>query len=156
MNESIGVVFLVGAIGLSLLGIAGIVLSNHLFRMVLALAIAEAGANLLLILAGYRWDAVPPIVDAAYAGQPMVDPVPQAMVLTAIVIGVGVQALALSLVIRIRHRYGTLDMRQARHRMQQDIDRAAGVSPPRSAEGPVGERPLPAPAAIADSGGRHD
>jgi len=156
VNGAVGLVFFIGAIGLSAIGIAGLVLSNHLFRMVLALAIAEAGANLLLILAGYRWDAVAPIlVEGAVVG-PMVDPVPQAMVLTAIVIGVGVQALALTLVIRIRQRYGTLDMQEARRRMQADLDTAAGVIPARSQERPAGERPLPAPDAVVGTRGAHD
>jgi len=156
VNGAVGLVFFVGAIGLSAIGIAGLVLSNHLFRMVLALAIAEAGANLLLILAGYRWEAVAPIVVDSAATRPMVDPVPQAMVLTAIVIGVGVQALALTLVIRIRQRYGTLDMQEARRLMQADLDRATGAVPGRSLERPAGERPLPAPAAVAEAGVRHD
>ncbi|MCW5585057.1 MAG: NADH-quinone oxidoreductase subunit K [Chromatiales bacterium] len=156
MSAAIGLVFFIGAISLCVIGIAGIVLSRHLFRMVLALAIAEAGANLLLVLSGYRWDAVAPIVTGSLSGQAMVDPVPQAMVLTAIVIGVGVQALALSLVIRIRQRYGTLDMQEARQRMQDELDNDAGVTPPRSQERPAGERPIPAPAAVIDAGGRHD
>ena len=156
MSSAVGLVFFIGAIGLSAIGIAGLVLSNHLFRMVLALAIAEAGGNLLLVLAGYRWDAVAPIVVGSAATQPMVDPVPQAMVLTAIVIGVGVQALALTLAIRIRQRYGTLDMQEARRRMQAELDHGAGVVPPRSDERPAGERPLPAPMPIARPGGGHD
>jgi multisubunit Na+/H+ antiporter MnhC subunit len=156
MSDAVGPVFFVGAVGLSAIGIGGLVLSNHLFRMVLALAIAEAGANLMLILAGYRWDAVAPILDGTVADRPMVDPVPQAMVLTAIVIGVGVQALALTLVVRVRQRYGTLDMREARRRMQADLDAAAGVTPPRSQEGPAGERPLPAPSAVSGPGAGHD
>jgi multisubunit Na+/H+ antiporter MnhC subunit len=156
MNESIGVVMFVGAIGLALIGIAGMVLAGNLFRMVLALAIAEAGANLLLLLAGYRWDAVAPILTASTVGQPMVDPVPQAMVLTAIVIGVGVQALALSLVIRIKQRYGTLEMAVARRCMQHELDAAAGVEPSRSREQPAGKRPLAAPLAAGADGGGHD
>lgn len=156
MNSGVGLVFFIGAIGLSAIGIAGMVLSNHLFRMVLALAIAEAGANLLLILAGYRWDAVAPVLQPSTAPQAMVDPVPQAMVLTAIVIGVGVQALALTLIIRVRQRYGTLDMREARRLMQAELDSGAAVMPPRSQERPAGERPLPAPSAVVGTGGQHD
>lgn len=156
MNSGVGLVFFIGAIGLSAIGIAGMVLSNHLFRMVLALAIAEAGANLLLILAGYRWDAVAPVLLPSTAPQAMVDPVPQAMVLTAIVIGVGVQALALTLIIRVRQRYGTLDMREARRLMQAELDSSAAVMPPRSQERPAGERPLPAPSAVVGTGGQHD
>ena len=152
MTAAIGMVFFLGAIGLCVVGIGGIVLSRNLFRMVLALAIAEAGANLMLVLAGYRWEAVAPILDpAAAASLNMVDPVPQAMVLTAIVIGVGVQALALALVIRVKQRYGTLDMQIARQRMLDELDATAGITPASSQERPAGERPLPAPA-----GGGHD
>jgi len=40
----------------------------------------------------------------------MVDPVPQALVLTAIVIGFGVTAVALALVIRLYRHHGTLNI----------------------------------------------
>jgi multicomponent Na+:H+ antiporter subunit C len=154
VTGAVGILFLAGAIGLVLIGIAGMVLSRNLFRMVLALAIAEAGANLLLVLAGFRADAVAPIVTDAWSGQSMVDPVPQAMVLTAIVIGVGVQALALSLVIRVRQCYGSLDMDVVRRRMNDELDRAAGVEPVGSRERPAGERPLQAPGEVG--GVTHD
>ena len=156
MTIAVGWIFFGGAIGLCLIGIAGVVLSRHLFRMVLGLAIAEAGANLMLVLAGYRWDAVAPILSGALDARPMVDPVPQAMVLTAIVIGVGVQALALSLAIQVRRRYATLDMPTALERMRRELDRAAGVPPTRSQEQPAGERPLAAATAITDGGPGHD
>jgi multicomponent Na+:H+ antiporter subunit C len=44
----------------------------------------------------------------------MVDPIPQALVLTAIVIGLGVTALALALAIRVYGHYKTLDTRKIR------------------------------------------
>ena len=128
------------AIGLVVIGAVGMAVSRHGFRVVLALVIAESGANLLLVLAGFRWDALAPILDGA-AG-PMVDPVPQAMVLTAIVIGVGVQALALSLLIRVYRAYGTLDMAEIRRRMRADINHAAGLGPETGGDAPEGERPL--------------
>jgi multisubunit Na+/H+ antiporter MnhC subunit len=121
------------------------VLSNHMFRTVLSLAIAEAGANLLLVLAGYREGAAAPILLAGAPNAPMVDPVPQAMVLTAIVIGVGVQALAVALLLRVHRAYGTLDVRELRRRMELDMAEAAGIAPPGSQEAPAGERPLPTP-----------
>lgn len=146
MNELSAVLLYTGAIGLIAIGIAGVLLSHHLFRIVLALSIAEAGANLLLVLTGFRWNAAAPIIDGAVRTT-MVDPVPQAMVLTAIVIGAGVQALALALAVRLRQAYGTLDMREIRARMEQDIADAAEVAAPRSQQEPAGGRPLPAPAA---------
>jgi multisubunit Na+/H+ antiporter MnhC subunit len=143
------VVMYVGAFGLLVIGAAGMVLSNHLFRMVLALVIAEAGANLLLVLSGWRDGALAPILGAHAAGVPMVDPVPQVLVLTAIVIGVGVQALAVSVLLKIHRIYGTLDVRELRRHLELDICRDAGMAPEGSREAPAGERPLPPPIPVA-------
>ena len=68
MNELVTVLLYVGAIGLLAIGIAGVVLSCHLFRIVLALSIAESGGNLLLVLTGFRWDAAAPIIEGASQG----------------------------------------------------------------------------------------
>ena len=138
-------ILIVGGIGLVAIGAVGMAVSRHLLRLVLALAIAEAGANLLLVLAGYRWDAVAPILTGTVAAQPMVDPVPQALVLTAIVIGVGVQALAVALLIRVKEAYGTLDIRELKSSVEQDICGAAGIVPPESANAPGGSQPYPVP-----------
>ncbi|MEA3276247.1 MAG: sodium:proton antiporter [Pseudomonadota bacterium] len=147
---SLETVLYVGAIGLVAIGAVGLVMSNHLFRMVLALVIAEAGVNLLLVLAGFRGDAVAPILTGPEASAVMVDPVPQVLVLTAIVIGVGVQALAVGVLLRVYRAYGTLDVRELRLRMELDIAESAGIEPPGSQHAPAGERPLPPAGAPAE------
>ena len=133
----------VGAIGLVAIGGLGLVLSSHLFRMLLALGMAESGANLLLILTGYRPDATAPIIGYGPAGASMVDPLPQVLVLTAIVIGVGVQAMAVSMLVRVYRAYGTLDIRELRKRMELEISAVAGIPAPTSEQAPAGGRPLP-------------
>lgn len=120
------------AIGLAVIGAVGMATATHLVRILLALAILEGGANLLLLLAGYKADAVAPIFVAGVDSGLMVDPVPQAMVLTAIVIGVGIQALAMAVVLRVHKVYATLDIRMLYKKMEQDIDKAAGVPAPTS------------------------
>jgi multicomponent Na+:H+ antiporter subunit C len=50
------------AVGLVVIGVFGVVMSTHLLRMVLALSVAEAGGNLLVVLAGFRPDAIAPII----------------------------------------------------------------------------------------------
>ncbi|MCU7931732.1 MAG: sodium:proton antiporter [Candidatus Thiodiazotropha sp. (ex Codakia rugifera)] len=144
------------ALGLVSIGLAGLVLSRHSFRRVLALVIAEAGANLMLVLAGYRWDAVAPIVTTLGKQPQMVDPVPQAMVLTAIVIGVGIQALAVSILIRIHQRYHTLDRNEMAELMDAEIAATAGTARDVSQESPLGERPIPpiTGSAVQARGGR--
>ena len=126
-----------GAFGLMVIGIGGIVLSTHLVRIIFGVALLEAGANLLLLLATWRDGAAAPIIVAGRVPALMADPVPQALVLTAIVIGVGVLALALSLTLRVHRAYGTLDMRELRHRMEQAIAAEAGVALPVSQDAPT-------------------
>lgn len=141
-----------GAIGLIVIGAVGIVMGKHLFRIILALAIAEAGANLLLVVAGLKPDAVAPIISSGMIQGNMVDPVPQAMVLTSIVIGVGIQALALSLGIRVYKTYGTLNMAEIQARMATDIDSEAGVGADASQEKPAGLRPTELPEGVSAGG----
>jgi multicomponent Na+:H+ antiporter subunit C len=108
-----------GAIGLILLGIFAMVMYQHLIRIILGLMLLEAGVNLFLITIGFRANAVAPIlVDGQTAA--MVDPIPQALVLTAIVIGVGVQALALALVVKTYQAYGTLDSKELADKIAQE------------------------------------
>ena len=135
------IVLYTGAVSLLVIGLAGLVLGDNLVRLVLALVVAEAGVNLLLVLSGFRQGAVAPILLDGQASGPMVDPIPQALVLTAIVIGVGVQALALAMVLRVRRAYGTVRMSELRARLHSDLDEAAGLPPEPSREAPAVERP---------------
>lgn len=119
MNDPqlLGPVFHAGAIGLVLIGLAAMVLQRNLIRILLGLTLMEAGVNLFLVATGFRPGAVAPILTGQDPVTAMVDPVPQALILTAIVIGVGVLALALGLVIRVQHVYGTLDTRELAQRI---------------------------------------
>jgi len=130
-------IFYVAAVGLMLIGSAGIVLSSHLLRIIFGIALLETGANLLLLLATYREGAAAPIWVNGKFPLAMADPVPQALVLTAIVISVGILAVTLSLALRVHRAYGTLDIRDIRQRMEQDIADAAGIDMPGSSEAPL-------------------
>jgi len=127
-----------GAFGLVVIGVFGLLALNNAFRLLLALIILESGANLLLVLSGFREQGMAPIIlsTQAQAGI-MNDPVPQALVLTAIVIGVGVQALALTLILRVKQRYQTLDMRQIKALMEKDISEQHQVAHLSSYESPA-------------------
>ncbi len=100
------------AIGLILIGLYAVLMKKHLTKIVIGLSIIDAGINLLFIAIGYISNGTAPIyssqgIDLVKTGTPMVDPVPQALVLTAIVIGFGVTAVALSLVIRLYRHHNT-------------------------------------------------
>lgn len=132
----ISLVLYMAALGLMLIGIAGIVLPSHLVRIIFGIALLEAGANLLLLLASFKEDAAAPVMLETGFPPIMADPVPQALVLTAIVIGVGILALALILALRVQAAYGTLDMRRVRQRMERDIAEEAGIPMSSSSQAP--------------------
>lgn len=99
---------------LILVGLYGVIASRNTLKIVISLVIIEHGAHLLFILIGYRTGGGAPILDPdtkvqAFAAQ-AVDPLPQALVLTSIVIGLGVLALMVALCIRLYERYGTFDL----------------------------------------------
>ena len=76
----------------------------------------DYGVNLLLISVGYVPGGTAPIFTAGEitASSHFVDPIPQALTLTSIVIGACVTAMSLALVIRLDEQYGTLDTREIR------------------------------------------
>lgn len=88
LASAIGILFAVGVY---------LVLRSRTFPVVLGLTFLSYGVNLLLFVSGgVRLDA-PPIVDGRSA---MSDPLPQALVLTAIVISFGMTAFLLALAVR--------------------------------------------------------
>ena len=143
----------IAAFGLMLIGIGGIVISNHLMRIIFGIALLEAGANLLLLLSTYHEGASAPIIVDGSVPAMMADPVPQALVLTAIVIGVGILALALSLAIRVQRAYGTLDMREVRLKLEQEISDEAGIDMPSSSEKPADIAKVPLNSVVQQESG---
>lgn len=103
---------------LILTGFWGLLTRTNMIKMVVSLALAETGVQLVMIAIGFIHDRTAPILDAAvpklHAVEQVVDPVPQALVLTAIVIGVAVNALMLTFVIRIYQRKHSLSVKQDR------------------------------------------
>jgi len=95
------------------IGLYGMLYKRNLIKIIIGLDFVETGINLLIISIGYVKGGTAPIYSLArLKPSQMVDPLPQALVLTAIVIGVAILALALSLAVRLYHHYGTLDMRK--------------------------------------------
>jgi multicomponent Na+:H+ antiporter subunit C len=99
---------------LILIGFYGALTNHNLLRMIVAFSIADTGVNLVIISVGYMPGRTAPILDAtvtaAAAAARIIDPVPQALVLTAIVIGVGVTALMLAYALKLYEKKRTLDI----------------------------------------------
>jgi len=105
--------YYITSILLILIGLYAVLIKRNIIKMVIGLAILDSGIHLLLIAIGYvKLGTAPIFSNLKLTSQQMVDPVPQALVLTAIVIGLAVTAVALSLVIRIYREKNTLDVKK--------------------------------------------
>lgn len=99
---------------LILIGFYGALTNRNILRMIVSFTIADTGVNLVIVSIGYMHGRTAPILDATLqAGEALsriIDPVPQALVLTAIVIGVGVTALMLAYAYKLFEKKKRLDI----------------------------------------------
>lgn len=91
-------------------GLYGVLRKRNIIKMIVGLGIMEYAMNLFFVLLGYRFHGRAPIDANNQDILNMVDPLPQALVLTSIVIGLAVTALIISIAIRIYEKYGTFDI----------------------------------------------
>ncbi|MFH1415276.1 MAG: cation:proton antiporter subunit C [Elusimicrobiota bacterium] len=95
-------------------GLYGVVTKKNVVKIILSLIIMENALNLFILLIGYKAAGMAPIVirgmDIKEFAATAVDPLPQAMVLTSIVIGLSIVALMVAVAIRIYERFGTFDI----------------------------------------------
>ena len=95
---------------LFVIGLCGVIIQRSLIKIIIGICIMEYAINLFFVLIGYKEGGVAPIITKGENLSIFVDPLPQALVLTTIVIGLGTTALLVSIAIRIYHKYGTFDI----------------------------------------------
>jgi len=101
------------AIALLMLGLYGLLTQRNIIKIIISLNILEIGLNLFIISVGFVEGGLAPIFTAGNSNSSelsFVDPLPQALVLTAIVIGVGTTALGLALAKKIYQKHGTFNI----------------------------------------------
>lgn len=96
------------------IGIYCILRKRNLIKIIIGIIISEYAVHLFFALVGYRLEGRSPIFSSEESVLNMVDPLPQALVLTAIVIGLAVTAMTIAIAIRIYEKYGTFDITEIR------------------------------------------
>ena len=91
-----------------LLGLYGVLTKRNLIKMIMSLYVMNSGVILFFVSLAYVKGARAAIFQNG--NQLMVDPLPQAVMLTGIVIALVITALALALTLRIFEEYKTLDV----------------------------------------------
>lgn len=114
-------IILITGLLLIIIGFWAMLTRKHLIRIIIGFAIMDTGINIILVAIGYVKGKTAPIIDKAVtmaqgaeagiqAVDKVVDPVPSALVLTAIVIGLAVTALMLAYAIRMYKAGNSLDI----------------------------------------------
>ena len=113
-----GIAIYVLAFSVLLVGLYAVVAKKNLIKIIVGVLILDYAVNLVLVLVGYRTGGQPPILDKGQTGAQLaanaVDPLPQAMVLTSIVIGLGLTAMMVAMALRLYEKYGTFDTNRIR------------------------------------------
>ena len=87
-----------------------LMLRRRLAQLIIGLSLLSNGSNILILSAAGVTPGKPPLISKGVALDQFADPVPQSLILTAIVIGFGVLAFALVLAHRVHQSTGSDDI----------------------------------------------
>lgn len=96
------------------IGLYCVLRKRNLIKIIIGLVICEYAVNLFLILIGYKLNGRSPLFSPGMEVKNMVDPLPQALVLTSIVISLATTAFVIALAVRIYQKYKTFDITRIR------------------------------------------
>ncbi len=103
---------------LLMIGFYAVVAKLNLIKKLIGLSLFQAAVFLLYITMGKVDGGTAPIFISDNAEQLYSNPLPQVLILTAIVVGISTTALGLGIVVRIKEEYGTIEEHEI-----QEIDR---------------------------------
>ena len=103
--------YLVFAI-LLMIGFYAVIAKGNLIKKLVGLSIFQSAVFLMYISMGKVEGATAPILQSGALEQTYSNPLPQVLILTAIVVGVATLSLGLAIVVRIKERYGTIEERE--------------------------------------------
>ncbi len=117
MSLTIDKVALMLGIILMLIGLWGGFTQRNLLKIILSFGIFDTGLNILIVALGYLPGRTAPIIEGTVVTPEnlvnvAIDPVPQSLVLTAIVIGFGTTALMLAYALKLNQHKKSLDINQ--------------------------------------------
>ena len=103
---------------LFVIGLYGVLSKKNIVKIIFGIIIMECATNLFLIMLGYKKGGVAPLLEKSTNPADFlaraVDPLPQALVLTSIIIGLAVLILTVGICIRLYEKHGTFDITEIR------------------------------------------
>jgi len=114
MGLPVSLVLLITGFILVLIGFWGLLTNSNILRIIIGFSLVDTGLHIVMVALGYVTGGTAPIIDDALkmgdATARAVDPIPSALVVTAIVIGFSVTATMLAFAIRLHNTKKTLSI----------------------------------------------
>ncbi len=99
---------------LILIGIWGMLTQKNIIKIIVSFSLFDTGIHIVMVAIAYIRNKTAPIISETVnpenAAESIVDPIPQALVLTAIVIGLGITALMLIYALKMYQQKKSLDI----------------------------------------------
>ena len=92
------------------IGLYGLIARRNIIKSIISIGIMEMGIILYFLSVNFDSNMVSPVYGA---NQNIADPLPQALTITAIVVGVSITAITLAMFIKLYHKYGTTNWEKA-------------------------------------------
>jgi len=110
----------IAAIAMFFLGFFGLVASNNIIKSVIFIVLMETGVIMFFLSVGISAGFLPPIADHLIAYYTVVDPLPSALMITAIVIGLSVTAINITMLMTLLRKYRTADWETVKDAVLQE------------------------------------
>lgn len=96
-------------IAILMMGFYTVIAKQNLIKKLLGLSLFQSAVFLLFIGIGKVDGGTTPILHSSIATELFSNPLPQVLILTAIVVGISTSALGLAIVVRIKETYGSIE-----------------------------------------------
>ncbi|MCT4542684.1 MAG: cation:proton antiporter subunit C [Vallitalea sp.] len=106
-------------IALFFIGMYGLIARRNIIKTIISIGIIQSGIILFFLTINFSRNSIPPI--GQNLGKATSDPLPQALMITAIVIGISIIAVSLTMFITLYHRYGTTNWNKATKKRGENI-----------------------------------
>ena len=104
------------AILLFFIGMYGVCARRNILKTIISMSVMQAALILFFLSLSHHQDNIPPIGMSLEQSAHVADPVPQALMITAVVVGISVTAVSLTMFVSIYHKYGTTNWNKVKRK----------------------------------------
>ena len=111
-------------IAMFFLGFLGLVTGGNIIKSVIFITLMETGVIMFFLSIGVSAGMLPPIAYHLYQYDNLVDPLPSALMITAIVIGLSVTAINITMLMTLLRKYRTADWTLVQKAVREENEEA--------------------------------